>query len=78
VEKAGLRFQILDDSDLIAIRKFGVLHPDGRPTGGDIALPAQFLFDKDGRLVWQFVSRRAADRLPAAEVMQRVRALSPN
>jgi len=54
VEADGLTFPVLSDERLEAIRAFGVLHPGGNPlTGGDLARPATFILDREGRVVWR-------------------------
>ena len=52
VKKLGLGFPILSDPDLKAIKAFGVLH-EGGMMGKDIARPAIFLLDEDGRVIWK-------------------------
>jgi peroxiredoxin len=69
-----LPFPVLCDTELRAARAFGVLHPGGR-AGRDIALPASFLIDRSGRIVWEQVARRVQDRPQPEEVLARVREL---
>lgn len=75
-EKNDLRFPVLADEKLEAINAFGVVHRGGGPGKSDIALPAQFLFDRDGELVWHYITRLAPTRADAEELLARVRALA--
>jgi peroxiredoxin len=52
VEAHGLEFPVLSDQSLAAIDAFGVRHPGGG-LEGDIARPALFILDRDGRVVWR-------------------------
>ena len=53
----GIEFPILSDPALVAIDGFGVRHRDGDPVeGGDIARPATFVLDREGRVAWRQLS----------------------
>ena len=53
VDAYDLNFPILSDSGADTIRAYGVVHRDGDPiNGGDIARPATFILDREGRVVW--------------------------
>ena len=47
-----LEYQILSDPDLRVIDAYGVRHEDGG-LEGDIARPAVFILDREGRVVWR-------------------------
>jgi len=51
-EANGLEFRLLSDPDLRVIDRFGLRHPDGG-LDGDIARPAVFILDREGRVVWR-------------------------
>ena len=53
VEKLGLEYRVLSDSDREAIRAYGVLHPGASIDGGDIARPATLVIDADGIVRWR-------------------------
>src|SRR6185295_595655 len=63
VEKRQLAFSILSDPQHDVIARYGLVHKDGSPHHGDISVPAQILIGRDGRIVWQHVSRRIQDRV---------------
>jgi peroxiredoxin len=75
VDKHKLGFPILADTEHTVITAYGVVHEGGGPRGTDIALPANFLIDRAGRIVWQHVSDMVQDRPDPAEVMQEVERL---
>ena len=48
----GLTFALLSDTQGLALDAFGVRHPEGNPIDGkDIARPATFVADREGRIV---------------------------
>ena len=51
--KAGLELDLLADPELEVIKAFGVLHEAGGMEGADIARPATFLIDEQGRIIWR-------------------------
>jgi peroxiredoxin len=53
VDKLGLEFPVLSDSDRRAINAYGVVHSGGSVDGGDIARPATFIIGPDGRVEWR-------------------------
>ncbi len=50
---SGIEFPLLADPDLVTIDAFGVRHPEGGMDGTDIARPATFLIDPEGRIIWR-------------------------
>jgi peroxiredoxin len=77
VNQNKLPFPILSDKNSELISILGIVHKGGGPDGGDIAYPAQFLFGRDGNLVWHFISRRIQGRVNPAEILQRIQTLDP-
>ncbi len=69
VRKNKLPFAILADVDRQMLRRFGLLHERGGPSGEDIALPAHLLIDRDGHIRWRWLSRSVQDR-PSPEVLR--------
>lgn len=52
-ESYDLGYSLLCDPDLDAIDAFGVRHPLGNPAERvDIARPATFILDREGRVAW--------------------------
>lgn len=52
----GLEFPLLSDGELRLIDAFGVRHAGAGIDGGDIARPATFVIDRQGRVVWRDVT----------------------
>jgi len=58
VDAYDLVFPILSDTGAETIRAYGVVHRDGDPINGvDIARPATFILDREGRVVWSELPR---------------------
>lgn len=53
VEKLGLEYRVLSDSDREVIGAYGLLHPGASIDGGDIARPATLVIDADGIVRWR-------------------------
>ncbi|UCG34547.1 MAG: redoxin domain-containing protein [Phycisphaerales bacterium] len=70
-----LSFPLLSDSDVEAITAFGVLHEKG-PRGRPIAIPANFLIDRDGRVAWEYISARVQQRMNPADLLKEVQTLA--
>ena len=60
---------LLSDSQAQTIRAYGVLHPLGREDGHDIARPAEFLVDADGRIRWENLTETLLARLRPETVL---------
>lgn len=75
VEAYGLDFPVLSDPDAEVIDAFGVRHPNGG-LDGDIARPATFLVDEEGRVVWRELTDNWRVRLRPDRVLERLRSLS--
>lgn len=73
IERNDLKFAFLSDRERTVIRDYGVLHAGGGPSGEDIALPAYFLIDRDGRILWRRVAARIQDRPDPREVLSILR-----
>ncbi|MEE8169321.1 MAG: redoxin domain-containing protein [Phycisphaerae bacterium] len=76
VERLGLAFPVLCDTERVATCAYGLLHKGGGPEGEDIPIPGHVLIDRSGRVVWRYVSRRAQDRPAPSVVLQQVMALA--
>ena len=71
--ESGLEFALLSDPELETIEAYGVRHTAGGMEGADIARPATFLIDEQGRIVWRELTdnwrirlrpQRLIDQLP--------------
>lgn len=68
VEKQHLPYSILCDTDRKVVRAYGLMHSHGAIDGSDVAIPANVLVGKDGKILWRHVARSVADRVDPAEV----------
>ncbi len=76
VERNGLDFPVLCDTERKVIDDYGLVHKGGGPDGTDIAVPANILIDKGGRIAWRYVASRVKDRLAPDTVAQAIRSLA--
>ncbi len=74
VRKHKLEFDVLSDPDREVITRYGLMHTDAGMSG-DIAVPANILVDRDGRIVWRYTPNRIQERLDPADVMTEVQRL---
>ncbi len=75
VDKGRLNFALLSDPEATIIRRFGLVHAGGNPSGGVTAIPAQFLLSKDGTVAWRYVSGRVTERADVENIMAQIRTL---
>ena len=68
--KLGAAFPMLSDEKLTAIQHFGVLEADH-----DIAVPACFILDENGEVVWQKIGDSIQDRVYVETVENAVKEL---
>jgi peroxiredoxin len=71
----GLEYTLLSDGDLSAIDAWGVRHAGGYPGGRDIARPATFLIDAEGRVRWRELTDNWRVRLRPERVIEQLDAL---
>ena len=74
VEHNHLPFDILSDEGAKVVTQLGLLHHE-KMQKKDISLPANFLIDKSGKIVWRRVAGYVQDRPDPAEVREEVRKL---
>ena len=77
-KRLSLSFPILCDTTREVVRAYGLLHRGGGPAlgdGGEIAIPAQILIDRDGRILTRHVSKRTQSRLDPNHKVAAVRKL---
>ena len=74
-ESQGFTFPILADPDLLAVDAYGVRHALGGIEGDDIARPAVFVIDREGRIVWRDLTENWRVRVRPERVLERLRAI---
>ena len=56
-KKSDVDYDIVYDENLAMARNMGLIHKDAIPIKGiDLATPATFLFDTNGKILWSYVS----------------------
>jgi peroxiredoxin len=77
-KKRGYTFPLLSDPNAKIIRRYDVLHPGAGPKGADIARPAEFFIDSNGRVVrWVNLTDNIAVRARPEQVLEALNQLSP-
>ncbi len=69
---AGIDYPLLADPDLKTIDAYGVRHVSGRVGRGDIARPATFLIDGQGRIVWRELTDNWRVRLRPERLLEQL------
>jgi peroxiredoxin len=70
VAKLGLAYPVLADVSLAVTRSFGVEDRENQ-----IAWPAIFVIARDRRIRWRWLADDYRERIPAAELLERLDAL---
>lgn len=72
-ERLDLMFPLLSDQESTVIDAYGLVHPGGGPGGVDTTIPAQFLIDQNGRVLWRRIAGALQDRASPEEILTVVR-----
>ena len=68
-------FPLLADPQLSAIDAYHLRHPNGNPTGTDIARPAIFILDRQGVIQWQWLTDNWRVRARPETILKQLAAL---
>ena len=71
-ESAELEFPILADTQGEAMDAFGVRHRGGGLHGNDIARPAVFILDREGRITWRALTSNWRVRVRPETVLEQL------
>ena len=74
-ESAELEFSLLSDSEGKALDAFGLRHPGGSIDGGDIARPAVFIIDREGRVAWRELTDNWRVRVRPETVLEQLKTI---
>ncbi len=74
-EKQGYTFTFLSDEKAEVIRRYNLLHRGGF-RGADIAHPAEFLLDSDGKVLWRNLTENYKVRTKGEEILKVIDDLS--
>ena len=73
--RKDIEFPLLADPQLMAIDAYGLRHPNGGP-GGDVARPATFILDPEGRIVWRNLTDNWRVRVRPEPVLEQLRSMN--
>jgi peroxiredoxin len=73
IERNKLPFTILSDEERSVTKRLGLLHATGSPEGKDVPIPAHFLIDRQGRIIWEHVATKIPDRPDPEDVINIIR-----
>ena len=76
--KMGYTFPFLSDKNAEIIRRYDVLHPKAGPHNSDIARPAEFYVDSNGRVQWVNLTENIAVRARPEQALRAIDAASPS
>lgn len=76
VNKANLAFQILSDANCEMIDAYGVRHIGASIEGGDIARPAVFILDGEGKIAWRMITDNYRIRVRPETVIEQLKQLT--
>jgi len=66
---------MLSDPDLVAIRRYDLVHKGAGMAGHDIARPAEFLLDHNGTVRWRKLTEDYRVRARVEEMLEEARAV---
>ena len=69
-EKAAVAYDVVYDDKLTMAKNMGLLHEDAVPGKDiDLAQPATFLFDANGKVIWSYISTNYRIRPDAMDIL---------
>ena len=71
VETDQLKYTVLSDTELTAVRAYGVFH-ENEPKGRRIPRPSTFVIGRDGRVKYAYIGESTSDRPPVEAVLEAV------
>lgn len=72
LRSAAISYPLLADPDLQTIDAYGLRHSDGGMGGRDIARPATFVLDRQGRIVWRDLTDNWRVRVRPGRVLEQL------
>lgn len=76
VEKLGLDFPVLSDSDRKTIKAYGLLHEGASIDGSAIARPATLVIDAEGSVRWRNLTENWRVRVRPDDVIDALRKMT--
>jgi peroxiredoxin len=68
VDKEGLKFTVLADSEKKTIADYNVVDPNNK----HIARPATYIIDQNGIVAWTFLDARLGHRIPTEDILDQL------
>lgn len=68
VDKEGIVFSVLSDSNKETIADYNVVDPNNK----HIARPATYIINKSGLITWSFLDERLGHRIPNEEIIEQL------
>lgn len=68
VDKEGLKFTVLSDSEKETIADYNVVDPNNK----HLARPATYILNQNGVISWSFLDERLGHRIPNEEIIDQL------
>ncbi len=68
VDKEGLEFTVLSDSDKETIGDYNVVDPNNK----HLARPATYIINQNGLITWSFLDARLGHRIPTEDILDQL------
>lgn len=68
VDKEGLKFTVLADSEKKTIADYNVVDPNNK----HLARPATYIINQNGLITWSFLDERLGHRIPNEEIIEQL------
>ena len=72
-QTAGLNFALLSDAEGAAMDAYGLRHAGASIEGGDVARPAVFIIDRDGKVAWRSLTDNWRVRVRPETILDELR-----
>ena len=74
-ESAEITFPLLSDPECKVIDAYGLRHRGASINGGDIARPAVFIIDRDGKIAWRALTENWRVRVRPEMILEQLEKL---
>lgn len=69
VDRVGLKFTVLADSEKKTIADYNVVDPNNK----HLARPATYIINQNGLITWTFLDERLSHRIPNEQIIEQLR-----
>ena len=74
-ESAKITFRLLSDPECEVIDAYGLRHQGASMDGGDIARPAVFIIDREGKIAWRTLTDNWRVRVRPETILEQLKQL---